>query len=262
LKRLIIIFSILFFLKLNCFAQIGHYLTTYFCYQYSNLANTKDHWSPKFQYKRTYHPCFGLKYNYNFTNIVGLETGIKYSYQGQKYTGYIEVDGNTGDTINTNFNSSVELNFIEVPLMLTFNTPRANSDGNEDIYFVSISAGIQGDYLNDAKMTVSPDLPEKYKTEQVQKDFNKLFNSFTVSFCGDLSLMLKLYKKLYLNSSIFASKTISDIENKSFSYDKKIHPLEYVFPVSVKKESYPASSVRYKTKNVVFGLRIGITYKF
>ena len=60
-------------------------------YQYVNLANNKDHYNPNFDFETTYKPAYGIRTIYNFTNAVGFETGLKYSMQGQNYTGSIVV---------------------------------------------------------------------------------------------------------------------------------------------------------------------------
>jgi len=233
-------------------------------YQYTNLANNKDHYNPNFSFVTTYKPSYGLRAIYNFSNAVGFETGVKYSAQGQKYQGSIVVDGNTGDTVNQNYTSELKLNYIQVPLMLTFNSILSNFDEDEDRIYMSVAMGIQLDFLHDATMTVTPDVDwSKFSDTQIMYDksqFKNLFNNFNISFVGNVSLNWQLKHGWQINTTLFASKTLDDVENKDFKFDKTQYPLEYQFPVSIKKEAVSAD-VRYKAKNIVYGLMLGISYR-
>lgn len=240
------------------FSQNGFYLQPFFMYQYTNLANNKDHYNPKFDFVSTYKPAFGLKAIYNFTNAVGFETGLKYSYQGQKYSGFVDIDGNTGDS-NVSYNSELKLNYIQVPLLLTFNSLVSNIDDEKDALYMTIAMGVQLDFLQNASMSISPDI-DWTKYPNAQSQFKNLFNSVNISFAGNVSLNLQLNHGWQINAGIFGSKTLDDVENKDFKFDKTQYPLEYQFPVTVKKEAV-TTEVRYKAMNVVYGLMVGISYR-
>jgi hypothetical protein len=257
----------------QAYSQQGFYLQPFFMYQYVTLANNKDHYSnsnasPRrhFQLVNTYKPAYGLRMIYNFSNAVGFETGIKYSEQGQKYKGDIIVDGNTGDTVNNgnpkDFTSELKLNYLQIPLMLSFNSILANINDEQDPLYMSIAVGIQLDYLQNASMTVNPGIDSfSLKYPNAESQFQNLFHSFNISFVGNLSLNWQMKHGWQINTTLFFSNTLEDVENKDFKFDKTQYPLEYQFPVSVKKEAV-STEVRYKAKNLVTGIMLGVSYRF
>jgi hypothetical protein len=254
-----IFICVIIVLPRKAYPQQGLYLQPFFMYQYANLANNKDHYNPNFDYISTYKPAFGLRTIYNFTNAVGFETGLKYSMQGQRYSGSIVVDGNTNDTVNQIYSSELNLNYIQVPLLLTFNSLLANVDDEKDALYMTIAMGIQLDWLSDASLTISPDV-DWSKYPNAKSEFNNLFNSFNISFAGNVSLNWQLNHGWQINATLFGSKSLDDVENKDFKFDKTQFPLEYQFPVGIKKEAV-TTEVRYKAKNVVYGLMVGISYR-
>lgn len=258
---LLLTFALILILPRNVYSQQGFYIQPFFMYQYTNLANNKDHYNPNFDFVTTYKPAYGIRAIYNFTNAVGFETGVKYSAQGQKYKGNISVDGNTGRTVNQNYTSDLKLNYIQVPLMLSFNSLLANIDEDQDPLYMSIAAGIQLDFLKDASMTLDPGIDSfSIKYPLAQSQFKSLFNNVNISFIGNVSLNWQLNHGWQINITLFGSKTLDDVENKDFKFDKTKYPLEYQFPVSIKKEAVTAD-VRYKAKNIVYGLMIGVSYR-
>ena len=262
-----VVLSLLIISSRQAFAQKGFYLQPFFMYQYTNLANYRDHYYSKFDFVSTYKPDYGLRAIYNFTNAVGFETGLKYSNQGQKYKGHIDTDGNTGDSVNQDWTSELKLNYIQIPLMISFNSILANFDEMQDPLYMSIAMGVQIDYLTNAIMIVNPGIDSfaiKYPNAQAQ--FKNFFNNFNLSFVGNVGLNLQLKHGWQINTTLYASKTLGDVENgdykkKEYVFDKTQFPLEYQFPISVKKEAL-STDPRYKTKNLVYGLMLGFSYSF
>jgi hypothetical protein len=265
----LMVLGLLLILPRQAYSQQGFYLQPFGMYQYVTLANNKDHYgntnaAPRrhFELVNTYKPAYGIRVIYNFTNAVGFETGLKYSAQGQKYKGDIIVDGNTGDTVNQNYTSELKLNYLQIPLMLSFNSLLANINDEQDPLYMSIAVGIQLDYLQNASMTVSPGIDSfSLKYPNAESQFQKLFQSFNISFVGNISLNWQMKHGWQINTTAFFSNSLEDVENKDFTFDKTQYPLEYQFPVSVKKEAV-SSEVRYKAKNLVTGIMLGVSYRF
>jgi hypothetical protein len=270
-----LLFSLLLFFCLlpaqKTFAQQGFYLQPFFMYQYVTLANNKDHYTsagsiPRrdFDYVNTYKPAYGFRAIYNFKNAVGFETGLKYSNQGQKYKGNIIVDGNTGDTVNKDFTSELMLSYIQLPLMLNFNSIMANINDEADPVYMSIAMGIQFDFLQIADIYVNPGI-DWTKYPNAQSQLKNFFSSVNYSFAGNISVNWRLKHGWQINASLFGSKTLNDIENvdmkdKYYNFDETQFPLEYQYPVSVKKEAEETDQ-RYKTTNIVYGLMLGVSYR-
>lgn len=257
----------------QAFSQEGFYVQPFFSYQYVSLANRVDRLNKDFyhlednyfQYENTFKPAYGIRAIYNFTNSVGFESGLKYSQQGQKYKGYITVDGNTGDTVKQNYNSELKLNYLQIPLMLTFNSVLANIDEDNDKLYMSIAMGIQIDYLLKAALDINPGIDSlSIKYPNAQSEFQNLFHTLSLSLAGNVSLNWQMKHGWQFNTTLYAIKTIGDVENDNYKddyiFDKSKLPLEYQFPVGIKKQSVSGDK-RYKTKNVAYGLMLGVSYR-
>lgn len=239
---------------LQSFAQKGMFITPYGGVQMSTIANSRDYYIKELKFKYKARPVYGLMLDYNFTDIFGLETGLRYSAEGQKYTGHITYDVNTRDSVNIYFNSACNLNYFQIPLLLRF-----NSSLDEDKVYMNISAGVQLDILKNASMTVSPGMQDSLN---LGSDVSGMFRTYTGSFVANAGLNIQLSKKVYLYTGLQMSKSISDIENKKFKFNANKMGFEYVFPIGVKKEDYPQDyTTRNKTKNIVYSFLVGISIK-
>jgi len=237
--------------------QSGNYIKPYWMFQYTNIANAKDFYTTgqTLTYLSTYHQSLGLGYVFNATDIFGLETGFRYSTTGQKYKGSVDDDFNTqGVTDPKDFTSEVTLNYIHLPILFSF-----NSVLDDDYVYLTISGGFQFDLLQGARMQVDP-APVIKPGGTI--DIARLYRKTNVSFITGAIFNIKTYKNFYINSGFLMNRTIGDIENKNFEYDKTIHPVEYYFPVSTKKSSRPDVLVRPSTKNINYGFVLGVSYMF
>ena len=143
--------------------------------------------------------------------------------------------------------------------MLTFNSLVANVDEEKDQLYMTIAMGVQLDMLQNVSLKITPDV-DWTKYPNAQKELNNLFNNFCLSFIGNVSLNWQLNHGWQVNIALFGSKTLDDVENKDFKFDKTQYPLEYQFPVGIKKEAVSAEP-RYPAKNVVYGLMVGVSYR-
>lgn len=243
------------------FPQTGLYLTPYGGVQTSTISNYRDFYIKGLTFKYQALPVFGINLNYNLSDMFGIETGLRYSFQGQKYLGKIDYDVNTRDSVKVNFTSFCKLNYFQVPLLLRF-----NSALDEDKVYMNISAGIQFDILQKATINVEADtsgLPF-YIPASLDRgtDVSDMFRQFSASFVANAGLNILLSESLCIYTGIQMSKSISDIENKSFKFDENTMAFEYLFPVGVKKDGYPQDyTIREKTKNIVYSFFLGLSFK-
>jgi len=259
LTHLLKISSILLFIivsLVNLNAQTGNYIKGYGILQLTNIANRNDFYAynQQIKYETSSHTAYGLNYVFNGTDIFGIELGFRYATTGQKYSGSVDDDGNTSDSADgLNFNSELKLSYFQVPLLLCF-----NSRMEEDNVFLTISAGIQLDFLNGVDMTVKP-YPLIPAGGEI--DVKELFRKTNISFLTNAAFNIRLSEKLFLNTGFQMYRTIGDIENKTYQYPANT-VLEYYFPVSTKKERKTDHSTRPSTKNISYGFSLGISYMF
>jgi hypothetical protein len=247
-------------------AQQGTFVMPYYSVQYTGVNNFRDNWSSTHEYENTYRSAFGLHVFSNISDIFGLETGLRYSLQGQKYSGFIQLDGNLkrdpsiNDTVNQNYNSRVNLNYLQIPIMLRLNSRLASEMDEDDKVYLSIGAGVQLEFLMQADMEVNPyPIIDPERVTNV-KDFYK---NNTVSFIANAMFHIKLFPKVFAVAGSYLSRTMGTIENTSYPHDFSKDPMEYFFPISTKKEAVPQDySTRRNTYNTVYALLFGLAFQF
>ncbi|MBL6964441.1 MAG: hypothetical protein ISR55_11500 [Bacteroidetes bacterium] len=251
-----------FFLIINPppnYAQKGHYIFPYSLYQYSSISNRDDYFTRDnlLNFENTYHFSFGIQYINNSTDIFGIETGLKYSISGQKYSGHISYDANTKSDTQLDYNSEVIMKFVHVPFLFRFNSPL-----DEDRVFLTIAAGFQADILHKTDVITNP-APEIPSGGEL--DYNNLFSSLNISFVSNAMFTFSITEKMQASLGFQMARSIGDAENKQFEFDKTIHPVEYYFPVSTKKEERKvidpnSGGGRPSSKITNYGLLFGLAY--
>jgi len=239
------------------FAQKGNYIHLNGIYQYSSISNRNDllYSDNPVNFSRSLYPGMGVTFINNSSNLFGFEVGAGFSVKGQNYYGTILYDANTEDTVTIHYNSEVKLNYLHFPLLIRF-----NSTLGEDVVFLTISTGFQLDYLINAKMNVDPApvIPSGGEIE-----IRDLFNRANMSFLSNAVFSWKFSDLWLLNFGINMSRTLFNIENRNFPFDKSIHPVEYYFPVSTKKENRPSHDDlenRQTTRLMSYGVILGLSY--
>jgi hypothetical protein len=156
-----------------------------------------------------------------------------------------------------NFISEVKLSYLEFPLMLCF-----NSDLEDENVFLSMSAGLQFDYLMRGEMIVDP-YPVIIPGNEI--DMMKLFKRTNVRLDAEAGFNFLVSDNWIATAGFRFSRTLNDIENKNFTFDKTKDAAEYYFPVSTKKEvkTAPANiAQRYSTNLITYGVFVGAAYWF
>jgi len=258
LKTLILLTVTLIFFNSNSFSQTGSYIAPTTIVQLTSTPNYNDlndyNNTGKVVFENTIKIAYGLNYIYNGTANFGFQTGFKISNEGQNYSGKLEYDVNENDSTPFNYTSSVNLRYYEVPFLLRF-----NSSFEDYVVNMAISAGLQLDFLAKASFSTLPApliLPENYL------DIKELFRNTNIKFIAETSFSFLLSDNWMINTGLQWTRSLMDIENKDFKFDKTKHIAEYYFPVSTKKDVRTDISNRYKTTSMTFGLMLGVSYWF
>ena len=265
LKRLLFISS--FAICLSAHAQKGQYIQVWGGFQSTQIDNAQESYYGSSSLEsvnlvETDRPVFGIDYFWNFHNYFGLQTGLIYSMQGQKYNGFIIHDANdpTGHNpadSNINYTSQVLLNYIKVPFLFRFNSGKEETS----IVDVSIFAGFQIAYLADVQDISSNPAPPANLTQD-PIDFRKFYKP--LDFEWTAGLQVNIFVSQYWGIAIGAryDRSLEDMESKDIVYDKnRIYPAEWYYPISVKKVSTPSQDDQYdrfSSKNNSVGAFIGI----
>lgn len=251
-----VIFLISFLYCQTSFAQKGSYIQPYYLLQYTQITNQDDYLRYKdLVYETTYNNAFGVSYIYNFSNIFGIETGVKYAFQGQKYSGIIDSNFNDYTQKKINYESEMNFTYFMVPVIFKF-----NSILDEDRVYLSIGAGLQLDFLQTVDMSVTP-APVPMPGDDV--DLKEFYNNFNVSFISNAYFNVNITDNLGGVFGFQMFRTMGNIENYDYAFDKTQHPVEYCFPIGVKKAELTDLIARKRsspTKNISYSMLIGLNY--
>ena len=261
--RKLTILLIFFALKAN--AQEGKYIQIWGGGQSTQINNSQESYyggnqDDQVSLEETQRPFFGIDYIYNFHNYFGLQTGLVYSMQGQKYSGFVAHDAN--DTFfkasdsNVHFTSQVMMTYIKIPFLFRFNSGK----DDDNIFDISIYAGFQIAYLSAVEESTSPAPSALLAKPPV--NFKKFYN--TLDFEWAAGAQVNIFVSQYWGIAIGAryDRSLMDIESKNFVYDRaRTYPAEYYYPISTKKASTPAQEdqyTRFSSKNNTVGVYLGV----
>jgi hypothetical protein len=239
-------------------AQQGTKLTIWGGPQFVSLANVDDYFAAQgeteLQKVPTYRAGGGIDLIYNFTDVYGVQSGVYYSQQGQKYSGFI-VEPGTGDSIKTDFTSHMYLNYVRVPVMFRFNSEFAA----EEQMSLSIYGGLQlGILRNVEAVKTSPGPQADLVARYPNFNFANLYKKTDLGIAAGAQFNIKLSPKLHTMLGLRYDRSFSTIENLSYDLPRDA-PLEWQFPVSTKKLRSTDNSVRRPTRNMAVNLYTGLT---
>jgi hypothetical protein len=260
MKKILIVLFLLAFMEAK--PQAGQYIQVWGGAQSTQVNNSQESYygsnaDDKVTPLETDRAFGGIDYIYNFHNLFGIQTGLSFSQQGQKYSGSIYHDGNDTSSAltNINFTSSVLLNYVKLPLMFRFNSGR----DEDETFNLSIYGGFEFAYLTSATVTTTPALPAIFTDQKV--DFKQFYK--TIDFGWAAGAQVNIFVSKYWGICIGGrySRSLVDVESKSVNYTGKNYPAEWYYPISVKKSIKPSQSDQYdrfSSKNNAVGLYVGV----
>ena len=173
-------------------------------------------------FKATFKPAFGVNVGYNLSKNLGIQSGIIFSQQGQKYI----TDGNSLADYKT------DLNYLKFPLLLKW-----NSDPEKIVSFL-LHAGFQISLLQSANSSrtggygyYSPNLT----------DVKDLYSSNPFELVIGLGAMVNL-GKLNITALLKPEYSLTDIEKVDLKSSSRDIARNFVF-------SIPQISLNYSLKD-------------
>lgn len=193
MKKLLMYFFILMLANSINAQHTGFYAGLNGALQLSLIFNSDDHdKGGELNYETTIKQAFGLDLGYKFNPKVGVQTGIIYSQQGQKYI----------TTGNPNANYRTDLTYIKFPVLFSYHL-RADK---EISFFVQ--AGLQLSLLTEAK---SSRLNVFGIYSPAYKDVKDYYSSLPIEVALGCGVQYSL-RKFCINVLIRPDLSISDIE--------------------------------------------------
>jgi hypothetical protein len=210
-------------------------------------------------YRGTFGFNTGLTLGYNFTDAVGLHTGVQFSRQGQNYINYKSAPEKADMDV-----FSRKLGYVRVPVLLKFNGDPSNSSS---AYF---RIGPHFDILNSARFVyddkdqANADINENLLTLKSLSGgemtvYKKLVVGLTLEMGGAVNLTeeLKLLFMLHMSGSLTnpEASDVSDANNKLLLQTFAAEPLGQTKP-------FPSTSGgnRQTAYNVMGGFTVGFNY--
>ena len=146
-------------------------------------------------FRTTAHLAYGIHAAYNFSDHLGVQTGLLFSTQGQKYVS----DEPTPDT----YTSEVRMNYLKIPILLKFNSnPEASAQ------FVA-TVGPQFGLLNKVRAYVDDE-----EVTGSGFEFKDAYKSMDLGAVLGLGARFRLTDNLQLGTSFRFDYSLGDIEDK------------------------------------------------
>ncbi len=177
-------------------------------------------------FKRKFGMAYGLNLGLNFSDNMGIQSGLLFSSQGQKYK-------HEGLSYQI---SEIELKYLKIPFLVKFNSDPYAPTG----FF--LAAGIQYGFLRSATETRN-NIETNYDAINAEtKDF---YNKKEISYLLTFGPQFNITDNFNLTLAFRADYSTNDIEDK----DTGLLSL------------YPNNSAkRVDSKNLTTGIQVGINY--
>lgn len=196
-----IVFLIALLSTAAAFAQQGLELGVQVMPQVSFIVNDDDFAAgDDLNFRSTTSLAFGALAGYNFTDNLGVQTGVLYSRQGQKY-----VDDNPTPA---NSNSEVRLTYLKIPLLLKF-----NSNPDAGTQFVA-SVGPQFGLLSSVKYFANDDEIDITGISGGLIDPKDAYKSMDLAAVFSIGTRFRLSEQLRLGAALRLDYSLGDIEDK------------------------------------------------
>lgn len=173
----------------NASAQKGWSLHAKALPQFSAMQNEEDNDLEEYDRQTTIHEAFGIGAGYNFTRRAGLELGVLYSLQGQKYT----LDGEE---------LKQKMNYIKLPL--TFNY---TFNPNDKVLVIG-KLGPQVSILSASKL-------KDADGKTLIGNTKAFFNDVTFGGVAGISTQFRLGKQWHFTTGLRYDIDFTNAENKN-----------------------------------------------
>lgn len=267
MKKKHFLLLIIFLSTVKIYAQEGHFINFWGAGQQSWLLNRDDYngitskavgTTDRLLLEETYRSAYGIDYYYNFDTSFGIQTGLIFSRQGQKYSGLASRTLDSGKTTEFfNFRSQVLMDYFKLPVMFRFNSP---IDEDERMN-MSLYAGFYAGYL--WRVTDVSSNPPQDSVNTPAPDFKKFYETLDFGFTGGAQMNIRITKIFAVNFGLRYDRGFVNIEKQRTAMGAN-YPAEWYFPLSTKKSVVPSSSdalTRLPTRNTTVNLFIGLAFK-
>lgn len=189
----------------SVFAQQGFEFGAQVMPQLTLIVNDDDFAAgDELNFRTTVNLAYGIHAAYNFNDHLGVQTGLLFSTQGQKYVS----DEPTPDA----YTSEKRMNYLKIPLLLKFNSnPEASA---QFIATLGPQFGLLNkvtNYYNDEKITYTNLLGET-------RDIKDAYKSMDLGAVLSLGARFRLTDNLQLGTSFRFDYSLGDIEDKEATY--------------------------------------------
>ncbi len=195
-NKTLLFFCLLMAVSSSVFAQQGFEFGAQVMPQLTLIVNDDDFAAgDELNFRTTAHLAYGIHAAYNFNDHLGVQTGLLFSTQGQKYV-------NDEPTANTS-TSEIRMNYLKIPLLLKFNSnPEASA---QFVATLGPQFGLLNKvdyYTNDEKLSV-PNF-----------DFKEWYNNMDLGAVLGLGARFRLTDNLQLGTSFRFDYSLGNIENE------------------------------------------------
>lgn len=185
----ILLYCVAMTLTSGLFAQKGLELGVFGAPQNTWIFNQQDFdEGDALNFRATIKSAFGINAGFNFTNSIGIRSGVGLSMQGQNYV---------NDFTDTKY--KIAQTYVKVPVLLKF-----NSDPSAKSSFL-FTTGVDFGFLSGAKFKVDG--------ANTDLDVKDSYNGVDISVVVGLGMQAQLMENLYLNVLFRASYSVMDIED-------------------------------------------------
>ncbi|MEZ4886787.1 MAG: outer membrane beta-barrel protein [Chitinophagales bacterium] len=192
-------------MSLPAFSQAGIELGVFVMPQSVWVFNKDDSdQGARLDYVPKYSFAYGAKVGFNFSNTIGLQTGLIISKQGQDYDS--DGSGAFGSALPSSWIGTdrvVDLTYLKIPLLLKFNS---NPDAGTAFLF---TIGPQLAFLTSAESTVN-DIAESFNGYTLKDLYEQSYIGAVMS----IGARFTIAENLFLNTSFRFDGSLGDVENK------------------------------------------------
>lgn len=197
--------------------------------QMSWLYNEDDRDNKAYKEVNTLNGSFGVSWQFNFTNMLGIGVNGLYSYQGQRY----ELNG---------VERVKKIEYVKIPVMFVY-----TSDINSDIMFIG-KIGPQLGLITQARFTDK-------EGDDIIIDHKSAYEDFDISGVISAGIGFKLGENFILDASLRGDCGFTDAEDK----DYKLNINNPTVAVNGNGSESTISN-RAMTSNATAGVTVGIRY--